>query len=98
MQVNKSNFGGTLTDGHGITFKVDGNRVKSDWKYNVHVGMAILRNAYVTSRFFAPHDVVRATYAIYNAPGHWQEYTFQHGTVHDHVQQFMKSYNSLAPW
>jgi soluble lytic murein transglycosylase-like protein len=100
MQVNdRSWFGNQVADKQGFVFTVDGDRVKTDWKYNVRVGMAILRDAYQKARLAAPNDVVRATHALYNAsPQRWREYTIPGRQVHKHVQQFMRSYNSLAPW
>jgi RHS repeat-associated protein len=93
MGINESQFGGKLTDGAGNKFTVDGDRVRSDWQYNVHVGMAILRNAYVFAQANRPDDVARATYARYNAPGHWKQYyEFPSHIVGQHVSGFYTYY------
>ena len=99
MQVNKSWRGTRLRDKDSFAFRVDMDKVKTDWKYNVRVGMAVLRDAYQKAQMTVPNDVVRATYAMYNAsPQRWREYTLPGRAVYEHVQQFMQSYNSLAPW
>jgi hypothetical protein len=95
MQVNDTNTG-WLGGPQEWRFRVDPERVKNDWKYNVHVGMAILRNAYAGARVntVGDEDIARETYARYNAPRKWQQlYTVPGGKVSQHVDQFMKSWH-----
>jgi RHS repeat-associated protein len=92
MQINPSNFGKTTTDPNGKGFKIDGNQAKSDWKYNVRVGMSLLRDAYKFALSHAPGDVARATYARYNAWSNWHLYKTPGNDVYKNVQGFYEHY------
>jgi transglycosylase-like protein with SLT domain len=99
MQVNDTNSG-WASGPQWWGFKVDPERVANDWKYNVHVGMAILRNAYAgaTLNTIGEENIARETYARYNAPKRWRQlYTVPGGKVHQHVDQFMKSWRLYYP-
>ena len=95
MAVNSSNQD-PLSGPDGWRFQIDTERVKNDWKYNVHVGMAILKKAYGAAAFdnVGEENIARETYARYNAPRHWRQlYTVPKGHVAQHVDQFMKSWH-----
>jgi hypothetical protein len=99
MQVNSTNDG-WITGPDGWRFKVDPQRTASDWKYNIHVGMAILRGAYAGARVnrLGEESIVRETYARYNAHDKWpQLYTVPKGKISQHLDQFMKSWRLYRP-
>lgn len=92
MQVNLGHVGRELTDASGKSYVVSGDKLKNDWRYNVRAGMSILRDSYRFASKHAPNDVVRATYARYNAGGSWHNYTKPGTLVHAHVQSFYRHY------
>lgn len=95
MAVNSSNTD-RLTGPEGWGFQIDTKRVQNDWKYNVHVGMAILKKAYAAAAFnnVGEENIARETYARYNAHKLWRQlYTVPKGHIAQHVDQFMKSWH-----
>jgi len=95
MAVNSSNKD-RLAGPQGWGFQVDTERVKNDWKYNVHVGMAILKKAYAAAAFnnVGEENIARETYARYNAHRTWKQlYSVPKGKISQHVDQFMKSWH-----
>jgi len=94
MAVNSSNKN-PLTGPNGWGFQIDREHVKNDWKYNVHVGMAILKKAYAAAAFnnVGEENIARETYARYNAHNWRQLYTVPKGHIAQHVDQFMKSWH-----
>ena len=96
MQINDTNTG-WIGGPEGFRFKVDPKRVETDWKYNVHVGMAILRNAYAGVRInvVGEDNAAREAYARYNSRDHWRQlYLYPNGKISQHVNLFMKSWHS----
>lgn len=73
MGLNSTNLkhGVKLIGANGKPFAVNGNRARTDWKYNVVVGMSILKGSYTFARAHAGGDVAAATYARYDAGGAW---------------------------
>jgi RHS repeat-associated protein len=98
MGLNSTNLkpGVKLTGANGKAFAVNGSRARTDWKYNVVVGMSILKGSYTFASGHAPNDVAAATYARYNAGGAWGLYTKPGTQVYQNVQAFMKIYNALG--
>ena len=95
MAVNSSNTD-RLTGPEGWGFQIDTKRVQNEWKYNVHVGMAILKRAYAAAAFnnVGEENIARETYARYNAHKLWRQlYSVPKGKVAQHVDQFMKSWH-----
>jgi hypothetical protein len=94
-----SHKGETLTDASGHSFKLDFAKAADpkQWQYNVTVGLALLKKDYQFAVAHAPNDVARATYAHYNAPGHWSQYqTVPRGIVARHVALWMTHYREFG--
>lgn len=96
MMVNSGNFGRRIAGPDGKSVTVNGSKVKSDWRYNIFVGMSILNVSYRFARKNAPNDVPAATYARYNSWSAWRLYKTPGSEVYTHVQEFLKVYNSLG--
>ena len=97
MMINdKTFFGKQLSDANGRSFTVNGDKVRSDWEYNVGVGMAILKGAYIFAGRHAPDDLPAATYARYNAGRAWELYRTPGTQVYKDVQGFLKIYNGQS--
>ena len=95
MGVNSSNQN-PLTGPDGWSFQIDTDRVKNDWKYNVHVGMAILKKAYAAAAFnnVGEENIARETYARYNSHNKWRQlYSVPKGQIAQHVNQFMRTWH-----
>lgn len=98
MQVNNTNWNAVQGPTHVFGAPIDTDRVKRDWKYNVNVGMALLSRAYRSAKFNLPdgnaEQIARETYAHYNAPSKWHQlYTSPHGTISQHVDNFMNRWH-----
>ena len=93
-----SHKGEKLTDASGNSFKLDFAKAADpkQWQYNVNAGLALLKKDYNFAVAHAPKDVARATYAHYNAPGHWKQYTYHHGHVAEHVRDWMVHYKEVG--
>jgi hypothetical protein len=98
MQVNSANLraGTRLMGANGKLFTVGGSKATTDWKHNVAVGTSILKSSYVFAWAHAPHDVVAATYARYNAGGSWGLFRTPGTQVYLDVRAFLKIYNGLS--
>lgn len=84
------------TDASGRRINVDIGRAAHDWRYNVQIGMSMLRTSYQFAQHNRPNDVARATYARYNAPGHWNQYTYHRGHVAAHVRDWYVHYRDFG--
>lgn len=99
FQIMPSHNSEKLTDASGHSFKVDFAKAGNakEWQYNVKVGLALLKKDYTFAVANAPKDVARATYAHYNAPGHWDEYQkYPKATVANHVALWMVHYKEFG--
>ena len=99
FQIMPSHKGEKLTDASGKSFKLDFAKAADpkQWQYNVKAGLALLKKDYDFALAHAPNDVARATYAHYNAPGHWRQlYTVPHGVVAQHVADWMVHYRDFG--
>ena len=91
-------------DGHprpGLGTKGRATRPKAadpkQWQYNVNAGLSLLKKDYDFAVAHVPNDVARATYAHYNASGHWSEYQkYPKGVVAHHVADWMVHYKEFG--
>lgn len=99
FQIMPSHKGEKLTDASGNSFKLDFTKAADpkEWQYNVKAGLALLKKDYDFAVAHAPNDAARATYAHYNAPGHWNEYQkYPKGVVAHHVADWMVHYKEFG--
>jgi RHS repeat-associated protein len=99
FQIMPSHKNEKLTDATGNSFKLDFAKAADpeQWQYNVKAGLALLKKDYDFAVAHAPNDVARATYAHYNAPGHWSQYQqYPKGVVAQHVRDWMVHYREFG--
>ncbi|HTD21845.1 MAG TPA: transglycosylase SLT domain-containing protein [Terriglobales bacterium] len=88
-----------LKDENGVGIEIDQKRVLSDWKYNLHIGMAILRDNYRFAKKHAkpptPENIVRLTYARYNSAS-WKQYEEIQSEIYRNVYWFVEKYNKYT--
>jgi soluble lytic murein transglycosylase-like protein len=98
FQIMPTFNGHVLRDAHGNQLRVNLQEARTNWQYNVQVGIAILNSNYRWAQSHVSNDVIAATYAHYNGGNRgWRYYQSPRSPVHQHVYGSMQHRAHHAP-